>query len=260
TLGQRKATQFNAQRDSDGNLLVFPDGSSAFDGDGSVRTSSYFYRYDLAPGGEYLFNADGTPSLQTVVAQSNTVPGNATQRIAVAEGLDRVQLVYGEPIVDEHGVLVNAAWVQAQVHAAESLDAANAKQSVWLADGIDQVTLFYGFNEDPGTDYGRTAANSITLGRGDTAAAIKAKLEALGAIGEVAVIGTGSQADPWQITLVDAQKDGASFRRLAQIMTGDDVAAALAKLPQVGAGHVAVTGEGSRAEPWVVHFTDGANE
>src|SRR6185503_6691897 len=66
TLGTAKATIWQAVRDADGNQLVVPDTFSTYANDPNARQGQYFYRYDLADGGKYLFNGDGTPSLQTV--------------------------------------------------------------------------------------------------------------------------------------------------------------------------------------------------
>ena len=66
-LGSRKATMWQADRAFGGQYQVYPADYEAFANDLSVRQSAYFYRYDLAEGGQYLFNQDGSPRLEEVV-------------------------------------------------------------------------------------------------------------------------------------------------------------------------------------------------
>ena len=97
-LGSDKAKMWQVQRDRDGNHQVYPDRYDVFTGDQSVRQSAYFYRYDLAEGGQYLFHEDGSPRLESVTVQAEidgAVGNNRVQRLWLADGLDRVRLVHG---------------------------------------------------------------------------------------------------------------------------------------------------------------------
>jgi hypothetical protein len=131
-----------------------------------VRQSAYFYRYDLAEGGQYLFNEDGSPRLQPA-----TIPAEIDQ----AAGNNRVQRVS-------------------------------------LADGLDRVNLFYGYDESL-PQSGRTKSNSVEISAGMTAADVEAAIEETLLRGkiDVAVEGSGTQADPWVVTFPD---DG-PYRQLA---------------------------------------------
>ena len=78
-LGSAKAKMWQADRAVDGSFQVYPDSFSNFTGDRTVRTASYFYRYDLAPGGTFVFNADGSPKLDTVTSVA-TVDASVAKR------------------------------------------------------------------------------------------------------------------------------------------------------------------------------------
>ena len=244
TLGQREATMFQIDRDSEGNHQVYPAGFEAFNGDASIRTGQYFYRYDLQPGGQYLFNGDGSPKLEVVdtAARSRAgAPNNSVQELAFAEGLDRVELYYGL----HHVTLQNGR------HEALVTEDASGEpeQHLWMAEGLAQTTLFYG-------------EQSVTLLKTDTAASLQDKLRAAIDAGAT-VTGSGTQANPFKVKFHDAALDDGEFFVLAQEMTAADMQAAIASIEGVGTpggdGNVTVTA-GLRPSTWVVTFDEGADE
>ena len=262
TLGQAKVTQWNVDRDSDGTFQVYPDIFSTFDGDASVRPASYsndgtyqpdpenfdfrsnyFYRYDLADGGQYLFNSDGSPRLEPVDIPSTIIAAdNSIQEFVIADGLDRVLLYYGLP----H----NSAVVQAGVHTARIVAAQNgqsqinAVQHLWLADGVNQTTLSYG-------------ADQVTIESDDSGADLQSKLSTIDQA--VTVTGTGTQSDPWEVTFTDAAKVNGNFQVLSYAMTAADIEAAIESIAAVGP-YATVSGAGTSADPWVVTFLPDATE
>ena len=97
-LGSDKAKMWQAHRDSDGNYQVYPDEYDAFAEDTSVRQSACFYRYDLAEGGQYVFEDDGSPRLETITVDAEIDEADVekrVQRVWLADGLNRVNLFYG---------------------------------------------------------------------------------------------------------------------------------------------------------------------
>jgi hypothetical protein len=104
-LGSDVAKAWTAQRDVvTGQQQVFPANYGATEANpgGIVTTSTdlregqYFYRYDLAENGSYLFNDDGSPRLFEVMTPATVSGANQqTQSIALADGLARVTLFYG---------------------------------------------------------------------------------------------------------------------------------------------------------------------
>ncbi len=239
-LGTHKATMLQADRGVDGSEQVYSDNYGGLVGDGSVSTRAYFYRYDLAPGGNYLFNADGSPKLESVVtpaAVRDGVAKHATQALALADGLDVVQVYYGNPAY--------YAVLQGGAHEAESLDDNNTTQRFWLADGVKRTTLFYG-------------QAAVSVSATDKAADLATKLA--GVDDQVTVTGSGSQADPFLVTFKNAAKEGTSFLVLTQRMTAADVDAALESIGTIGVDHATVTGSGTHADPWVVTLLNGASQ
>jgi hypothetical protein len=168
-LGSRKATMWQADRAFGGQYQVYPADYGAFGNDPSVLQSAYFYRYDLAEGGQYLFNEDGSPRLQEVVTG-------------------------------------------AEIDEAEDN---NSLQSVWLAEGLHRVNLFYGYDESA-PQKGRTAENSVEVHAGMSEMEMESALESIGAVTDVAVTGSGTQADPWKIQfLVATTGSDNHYKRLA---------------------------------------------
>ncbi|MHC4066894.1 MAG: hypothetical protein ACYSUI_20650, partial [Planctomycetota bacterium] len=123
-LGSRKATMWQADRAFGGQYQVYPADYEAFANDPSVRQSAYFYRYDLAEGGQYLFNQDGSPRLEEVVTGAEidqAAPQNGVQRVWLAEGLDRINLFYGydETAPQQGRTVDNSVEVRAGMSATE---------------------------------------------------------------------------------------------------------------------------------------------
>ncbi len=232
TLGQRKATMWQAERADDGNYQVYPDDFSKFTGDASYQVGSYFYRYDLADGGQFLFNADGSPRLEKVTKAATvdaTAARNAVQRLSLDEGLERVTLFYG---LEQNSTVVQGG-VQAATVVTDATQPENAVQRFWLAPGINRTTLFYGYDDDAALS-GRTAQNSITLTVSDDEVSVRNKLQAvLGSGITVTVKGTGSQQDPFEAKFTRTGGGTAAFGRLAQTMVAADVEAAIESIAAV---------------------------
>ncbi|MCA9035164.1 MAG: hypothetical protein KDA91_08545, partial [Planctomycetaceae bacterium] len=188
-LGSNKATAWQVERDSDGNQQVFPANYGATDENpggivastNNLREGQYFYRYDIAEGGSYRFNDDGSPILFSIVEPA-VVSGtaNETQQIGLGDGLDRVIVYYGYS------------------------DATSAIDNGYIPDSIVDNALERG--------------NGVELHAGMTVAEVESALEGLDAIADVTVTGAGTLADPWQITLISATQNPSDsrFKILAQ--------------------------------------------
>ena len=188
-LGSDLAKMWSALRDTDGTHTVFPGnyGVSADNPDGTVasdpdlRESHYFYRFDLAANGVYLYEDDGAPQLFAVNQAANFDPSVANidqhlQEVFLTDGLDRVNLFYG---YDE-----------------------NVTESGRIPDTIVDNVLVPG--------------NSVEIAAGMSAAEVESKLESLSQVGDVIVTGAGTLADPWKINLISANTDtSGKFKRFA---------------------------------------------
>ena len=273
SLGQQKATTWQADRADDGKYQVYPEDYPQFAGDNKTAIAEHFYRYDLAAGGQFLFNSDGSPKLLEV-RDTATIDAAATQnevqKLGVADGVERVRAYYGSAINDDQPA--NDVMLQAGVHAAQAVPqdnvyAENQVQLFWLAPGVQQVTLFYGYDADASEEaFGRTQANSITVSGGSTqtrddATRVEAALRMTIDSG-ARVTGGGTQGDPFKVIFSNAAaRDGAAFRQLAQVMTAEDVSISLGRVAGVGVGNVEVTGgSGGKTDPWSVRFKQGATE
>ncbi|MFP6692110.1 MAG: calcium-binding protein, partial [Pirellulales bacterium] len=119
TLGSSKATMWQADRDGDGNFLVYP-----YNYDSLRRlvaepdAGGNFYRYKLDNEGVHLFNADGTPQTREVVNTSQIVASfshNSVQQVWLTPGLDEVTLFYGETPAAENSVVIGRSMTAAEI-------------------------------------------------------------------------------------------------------------------------------------------------
>ena len=140
TLGSNKAMEWIADLDPDGNHQVYSDSFEGHDGRvalNEARVGQYFYRYDLQEGGSYVFNTDGSPKLTTqdiAATVDDNFASNQVQRIAFADGLDRIRLQYG----NSEPVEFAARWNQGDTAASR---AASLKSTLESIDGLSDVTV-----------------------------------------------------------------------------------------------------------------------
>ena len=186
-LGSRKATEWSADRDINGDYQVYSTSYEGYDGNAAARPSDYFYRYDLEEGGSYLFNADGSPqilpiSVPAVVEGAPT--DNSVQTIVVPDGLDRINLYYGY-----------------------DSDAPDAGRTAGNSVEFSYLDALEVPPEGPAPADETEAEREVRLlaeFRASVAAAMETSLEQIPAIGDVTVTGIGTLADPFIVNVVSA--------------------------------------------------------
>ncbi|MCA9011336.1 MAG: calcium-binding protein, partial [Planctomycetaceae bacterium] len=198
-LGSDLAKMWSVQRDVSGTHQVFPANYGATDtnpggvvaSQDDLREGQYFYRYDLADNGVYLFNSDGSPMLADIITPATVSGANQeTQTVALSDGLDRVTLYYGYD--------------------------ASAPRSGYLEDSVVGTTLVKG--------------NGVEVHAGMTTTEIEDALKSLDQVSTVSVTGAGTLADPWTITITSANTDtNGVFAQFGQIYSVQSYIGALAQ-------------------------------
>jgi Ca2+-binding RTX toxin-like protein len=198
-LGSDLAKMWSVQRDVTGTHQVFPANYGVTDtnpggvvaSQDDLREGQYFYRYDLADNGVYLFNSDGSPMLADVITPATVSGANQqTQTVALSDGLDRVTLYYGYD--------------------------SGAPRSGYLSDSVVGTTPVKG--------------NGVEIHAGMTTSEVETALESLDQVTSVSVTGAGTLADPWTITVTSANTDANGvFAQIGQIYSVQSYIGALAQ-------------------------------